>query len=287
MSRTFAQITSLIQQMLQDVTNAVFDPAELGYWIEEGLKELSPYVPHIISVVFQIESRTGSDTAGTSSSLTDTTKTQFLSTDATAEKVVYNKIDKTWAVVETQSSTSVLTLNADIMGNGEGYAIFNKRCWNNKQIYIGDMAPYLWVESVEYPIGVRRNFEVMDEVLEVDVNVVEDSDSTRTNLANVDVLVRFAVTHVVSQLTDWVGELTADESKGDTTIAIDGFGSTETIKIGEEFHLENHRTLYKVTTELTLSSGAGNLSFYPPLEAAASDNDDITFRKSTLKAQHE
>ena len=130
MARTYAQIEDVVQQMLQDTTLSTYDTTETGYWIEESLKEFSHYDPHLVPVLFQIESRTGSDTAGTASSLTDATKTQFLATDATNEKVIYNTIDKTWAVVLTRTSSSVMTLSADIMDLGEGYAIFNKRCWN-------------------------------------------------------------------------------------------------------------------------------------------------------------
>ena len=287
MPRTYADCETLVLQMLQDTGKAIYDSTELGFWFEEGLKEFASYIPHIVDVVFQIESRTGVDTTGTASSLTDATESQFLSTDPTDEKVIYNTTDRTYAVVEGFTSTSVLTLSADIMDANEGYRMYNKRCTNEKQIYIGDLTDYLWIDSVEYPIGMKRNWRVYDEVLEIDVLRVDDSDTTKTNLPNVDVLVRFALPHVLSQLTDWDGELTANASKGDTTIAIDGMGAAEIIEEGEEFHLENHRTLYIVTADVTMSSGAGNVNFYPPLEADATDNDDINFRKSTLQPQHE
>jgi len=288
MSRTYAQIQDLVEQMLQDTGAATYDTTETGYWIEESLKELAQYDPHIVEVVFQIESRTGTDTAGTASSLTDTSEAQFLSTDPTDEKVIHNTTDHTWAVVLGYTSTSVLTLSADIMDDGENYKIYNKRCWNEKQIYIGDVTDYLWIDSVEYPIGTKRNWKVYGEVLEIDVTIVEDSDSTKTDLPNVDVLVRFAKPHRLCQLTTLSGELTADESKGDTTIAVDGLApATGEVEIGDEFHLENHKTLYAITSATTLSGGAGDITFYPGLEANAAENDDITFTKSTLKPQHE
>lgn len=288
MARTYAQITGLVLQMLQDTGAAVYVAAETGYAIEESLKEFATFIPHTISVVFQIESRTGTDSTGTASSLTDSVESQFLSTDPTNEKVIRNTTDHTWAVVEGFTSTSVLTLSADIMDANENYRIYNKRCWNEKQIYIGDFTDYLGIDSVEYPIGTKRNWKVYDEVLEIDVDTVSDSDTTQTYLPNVDVLVRFAVPHRLNQLTTLTGELTADESKGDTTIAVDGLlPATGDVEIGEEFHLEHHRSVYIITSATTLVSGAGDITFYPPLEAAASDSDDITFRKSTLQPQHE
>ncbi len=293
MARTYAQIEDVVQQMLQDTTLSTYDTTETGYWIEESLKEFSHYDPHLVPVLFQIESRTGSDTAGTASSLTDATKTQFLATDATDEKVIYNTIDKTWAVVLTRTSSSVMTLSADIMDSGEGYAIFNKRCWNNKQIYIGDMADYLWIDSVEYPIGQKRNWEVFNDVLEIDVNTVEDSDSTLTTLSNVDVLVRFAMPHRLCQLADLVGQTHTEAATGATTMQVKYFTDDQIIEMGDEFHIENHRAVYTVTTGVTLdlqTSTGKPISFFPGLEATApaTEHDSgITFTKSTLKPQHE
>jgi len=289
MARTYAQIQTLILQMLQDTGLATYDATELGYWIEEGLKEFSTYDPHIIEVVFQIESRTGTDTAGTASSLTDATESQFLAADATNEKVVHNTTDHTWAVVLGYTSSSVLTLSADIMDINENYEIYNKRCWNEKQIYIGDVTDYLWIDSVEYPIGTKRNWKIYDDVLEIQVDSVEDSDSTQTDKPDVDVLVRFAKPHKLSQLTDWVGEvnLVAGYAAGSTSMVLDGLQSSGTIEAGEEFHLENKRYVYTVTTDATIATNAATISFFPGLEDAVVNDDDITFRKSTLQPQHE
>ena len=284
MARAYADMSKLISQNLQDTGVTEFVVAGVNFQIEEALKAISGKVPNIIPIVFQVESRSGQDTAGTSDSLTDATKSQFLAGDASNEKVVHNTTKHTRAVVETFTSTSVLVLSADIMSSSDSYRIYNKRCWNQRQIYIGDVPEYIGIHSVEYPIGTRRNWALYkpEGVLEIEANNIADSDSTLANLGNVDVLVRFKMSHVLSQLTDLSGELTANESKGDTTIEIDGLGSTETIEIGDLFHLENHRSLYVVTADVTLSTGAGNVSFQPPLEAALTDNDDIEFVKSTL-----
>lgn len=290
MALSYANIQDRIEQLLQDTANATYDTTELGMWIEGELKRISRYRPLIVEVIFQIESRRGTDATGTTSALTDAVKAQFLTTDPTNEKVVHNITDDTWAVILTRTSSSVVTLSRDIMDANESYEIYNKRCKNKRQIYIGDMPFYLWIDSVEYPIGTERNFKLLDDVIELEVedNTIADSDSTLSNLGQVDVLVRFAMPQILSQLTDWVGELTATESEGDTTIAVDGFANSEVIEVGEQFNLENHRTVYIITTPTTLSGTAtGNITFYPPLEAASSDNDDITFRKSTLTPELE
>lgn len=288
MARTYAETQTVILQMLQDTAGAVYDKTtEIALWIEESLKEFSQYDPHIVQIVFQIESRTGVDNAGTSGSLTDTVEAQFLATDATNEKVVHNTTDNTRAVVTTFTSTSVLVLNSDIFASGDGYRIYNKRCWNNKQIYIGDFPDYLWIDSVEYPIGTKRNWKIYNEVLEIMVDAVQDSDSTQSQLPDVDVLVRFAMPHKLCQLTDLAGQVNAIEPKGETTIAVDELGTTETIESGDEFHIADFRFTYTVTTGVLLSSGGGNIVVYPGMEAATADGDVLTFVGSTLQPQHE
>ena len=289
MVMTYANLQDRIEQILQDASNATYDTTELGMWIEAALKEFSQYDPHIVPVVFQIESRFGADTAGTASSLTDTTKSQFLAADATDEKVIHNTTDDTWAVVLTRTSTSVMTLSADIMDIGEGYEIFNKRCFNERQIYIGDVTDYLWIDSVEYPIGVKRSWRVYNDVLEIMVNSVGDSNSILDPPNQVDVLVRFAKPHKLCQLGTLAGavNLSAGYVKGTKTMALDGLGSTETIEANDEFYLANKRFIYTITTGVTLSSGAGNVTFFPGVEDAVVNDDVITFTGSTLKPQHE
>ncbi len=286
-NRNYAEMQDFIEQMLQDTSNATFDTTELGYWIEDALKEFATYKPHIVSVIFQIESRTGSDTLGTANKLTDTNKSQFVAGDATFEKVIHNTTQDTWAVIEAQDSTSVLSISADIMSSGEQYEIYNKRCFNDHQIYIGDVTDYLWVDSVEYPIGMKRNWTIHNDVLEIDVGYVEDSDSTLSTLSRVDVLVRFNKSHRLNQLTDWSGETNATAVKGATTIAIDGMGATEIIERGDEFYIQYHRALYTIMTDVTTSANAATITFFPGFEAAVSNGDDIEFVKSTLQPQDE
>jgi hypothetical protein len=286
MSLSCQNILDRIEQQLQDTSNTTYDVTELGMWIEDELKRISRYVPLFVEVVFQIESRCGTDATGTASKLTDSVKAQFLAADATNEKVVHNLTDDTWAVVTARDSASILSLSRDIMDANETYEIYNKQCRNKRQIYIGDMPSEYWgkVVSVEYPVGKERGFKKLGPVIELDVEngTVMDSDSTLTNLAPVDVLVRFALPQVLCQLTDLAGELSATAAEGATTLAADGLGDTQLIEVGDQFTIENHRSIYIITVAVTTSANTATLTFQPPLEASAPDNDDITFRKSTL-----
>lgn len=290
MARTYAQLEDVYQQILQDTGAATYTTTMTNMWVEDALREIALYDPHIVETIYKVESRTGTDTAGTSGSLTDTTKSQFIATtDATLEKVIHNTTDNTWAVVETASSTSVMVLTATIMASGENYEIYNKRCRNKKQIFIGDVTDYLWIDSVEYPIGTKRNWKVYGEVLEIDVDSVPDSNLNVTSLPDLEILVRFAKVHKLCQLTDLDGACTAVEPAGETTIALKSLATTEIIEVGDEFHIADQRSVYTVTTGVTLDSGAGtgNIIITPPLEFATAINDAVTFVKSTLKPQHE
>ena len=295
MSMTYATVLLKILQMLQDTAGATYDKTtEVAYWIEESLKEFATYEPHIVETIFKIESRTGTDTTGTSGSLTDTTKDQFVATDDDNEKVIHNTSDNTWAVVKTYTDETVLVLTAAIMASGESYAIYNKRCWNNKQIYIGNPTDirhdsYLWIDSVEYPIGTKRNWKVYGDVLEIDVANVNDSNLNVTTLPNIDVLVRFAKPHRLCQMTDLQGAVQATGTAGGVAIVAYNFTLTQSAEVGDEFHIANHRTLYTCTEAITWSDAVnGNvLYFYPALEASAPKDDVIYFTKSTLKPQHE
>ncbi len=284
MSLSYAEIITRALQLLQDTGAGTYDATETGFWIEDEIKRISRAHPLIVEVVFQIESRRGTDATGTASSLTDTVKSQFLAADATQEKVVHNIIDDTFAVVLTQSSTSVLTLSRDIMNINDTYEIYNKRCTNKRQIYIGDMAPYFKINYVIYRGKERNFFPVGRDVIELDIedNTSLDSNSILTNLNPVDVTIGFEMGHILNQMTDLVGALSASESEGDTSIAIDNMGSTEIIEVGSQFHLEDHRFLYMVTAQVTTSGNAATLAIYPPLEADLASGKAITFIRSTL-----
>ncbi|KKN75032.1 hypothetical protein LCGC14_0385340 [marine sediment metagenome] len=293
MPRSYEEMRNLAEQIYQDTGNSVAGTVEWDYWIEEGLKKFSTYRPHITEVIYKIESRYGTDATGTANKLTDTVKSQFVAGDATDEKVVHNITDHTYAVVLANDSPSVNALSADIMDANESYRIYNKRCWKNNQIYIGDVTDYLRIDSVEYPLGTKRNWELpTDEILEILVSEVSDSNLNATDVPNIDVLVRFVKSHKLNQMTDL--SLAVANSAGYaaavTSMAVDAASTTgtEVIEAGEEFHLANKRWTYTVAASATASTGGtATLTFYPGAEDAVIDNDVLTFRKSTLKPQDE
>ena len=293
MALNYVAVLAEILQFLQDTGASIFASAETEFGIENELKHLSRYSPQIIDVIYKIESRTGTDVTGTASSLTDLVKLQFVAGDATNEKVVHNLADHTWAVVLANSSTSVNTLSADIMDADEKYAIYNKRCRNKKQIYIGDMPSYLSIKSVEYPIGIPRNYtRVSNDVIELEVydSTIRDSDSTLTNLTQTEVLVKFAIPHVVCQLGDLAGAVHTAGVVGATSMQVKSFTDDEIAEVGDILTIANHRSTYIVTTALTFDNQAStgsSLSFHPGLEAATVGDDIITFRKSSLTPEEE
>ena len=292
--RDYAAFTTLIVTKLQSAGTMDFSVAEVDYAVEEGLKEYSTFKPHIVPILFQIESRYGT-TSTAASTLTDTTKLQFLATDDDNEKVVHDTTNNGWAVVKTAStSTSVLVLNASILTANDSYEIYNKRCWNNKQVYIGDVLPLINdIESVEYPIGTKRNWSLPSEgVLEIGADYVPDSNANTavvTNSPDVNVIVRFYRAHQLSSMTDWVGAAgSAGASVGATTMTYTGLAVSNTIKEGYEFNITTHKQSYIVTANTTASTaGAGTVPFYPPLEAAVAASTGITFIKSTLNPHEE
>ncbi len=289
MPRDNATMTTLVVTKLQSAGTIDYTVADVDYVMQECLKDLIELRPHIVPVIFQLESRTGSDVTGTASSLTDTVKAQFLTTDPTNEKVVHNTTDNTWAVILTRTSASIVTLSADIMDANESYEIFNKRCTNKRQIYIGDIVDYPNIDSVEYPLGTRRNWKLIGDILEIDKDFIPDSNTNVDNLPNVDVLVNFARPPVLSSLTDWDGAVasTTGVAAGATSMLVSGLQATGTINVGEEFYLENQRSLYVVSASAAIASSSATVTFFPGLEAAAASTEVVTFRKSSLSPRDE
>jgi hypothetical protein len=76
----------------------------------------------------------------------------------------------------------------------------------------------------------------------------------------------------------------AGYAAGTTTIAADGGTGSETIAVGDTFVIAGNTQRYAVTAAVTLSSGAGNISFTPGLAAAVADNAVITFTQQTATA---
>jgi len=290
MPKAFATLVTEISQELQDSGNTVWEAAELGIQLEDAIGEVSEYDPYVVLEVFEFENRSGTDTAGTAGSLTDTTNLQFRSTDV--GKVIFNTTDRTWAIVTTYTSTSVLVLSKDIMDTGESYVVYNQGCRNVKQIYVGDVVDYVGsdhgVVSVEYPFGsTMRNFSVEGDILQVDID--SDPPSSKNTNAQVEVGVWFRKRHFVSQLTDLDGavDLTAGYAAGLQTIHVDGLAATEVIAADQEFTVAGLRGTYKLTAATTLASNEGDITFWPPLESAIEDGDAVTFKGSTLSRKLE
>lgn len=82
---------------------------------------------------------------------------------------------------------------------------------------------------------------------------------------------------VITGGNDVAGAAAAAGAIGDTSLAIDGLSGSETIAIGDSFVFANHSQRYVATGAVTLSTGAGTVSFSPPLVAAVPDNTVVTF----------
>ena len=284
-----AAMTTKVVTILQSAGTMDYAVAEVNSAITDGLKEFAHYQPHIVPLTLPLESRYGTASTTSANNLVDTTKGQLQTTDATDEKVIHNTYDKTWAVITSVASTASVGISRDIFAVTENYKIYNKRCWNEKQLYIGSMPDYVEIDSVEYPIGQKRNFVILNDVLELDVDYVADSNagSTITQLPDTDVLIRFNRPHVLTPLTDLEGKMAATAAKGATTISGSSLQAAGTLTIGDEFYIGGHRTLYTVTTAATIATTAA-IAFYPPLEAdIGSTATTFIFTKSSLSAQQE
>ena len=295
MSRSYAAFTTLVREKLQTTAVADFSVAEINSQIEESLKEFSTYRPHLIPIVFKIEGRYGNTTATDSDDIVDTTKGHFVVADTTTEKVVHNTTDNTYAVILSGTAgnftdTAQVGIAPDIMTINDHYEIYNKRCWNHRQVYIGDVPEYERVYSVEYPIGTKRNFTRYDRIVEIDVSTIPDTNTNTdkvTNQPNANVLVRFNMPHQLSQLTDWEAVVASSAVVAATIISGSAFQAAGTIEVGSEFTIENHRSTYIIKSATTIAANTAAISFYPPLEAVANTATILTFRKSSLEPDQE
>lgn len=293
MPKSWATLRDEIEAELQDSANALWTTAELDIQMEDALRELSEYAPFYRMLTYEFETRTGRATATTTGALVDTTETQFRATDV--DKVIFNTTDRTWAVVTAFVSTSQLTLSVDIMANTEKYEMYNRDCWNNRQIYIGDVEDFVGenhgVTQVEYKIGLvppmLRNFEVDGDVLTVLLNA-SPPDSKDAD-AIIEVNITFATRQQVSQLTDLAGavDLVAGYAADLTTIHVDALAATEVIAEDQEFTIASLRGKYRTTAAVTLAGNEADISFWPPLRESVADNDVVTFLGSSLTRDQE
>ena len=285
---TYATMIDLISQKLQDTGNATWADAELLLYITEGLREISQYSPHIYMVEYTIESRRGTATSGTTTNtLEDATLDQFLAGDV--GKIVFNTTDRTWAYITAYTDAENVTLSNDIMVSGEGYRIFNKNCNHQKEIYIGEMPDWLWIDKIEFPAMNDPPTEVKwidrgKNVIRLDID--DEPDDTKNADAKKQVWIFFAMRHKLSQLlkTDYLVDLTAGYAAGATTIHIDAATTTETIEMGQEFTIANERSraIYICTENETMVANEGDMKIWPPLESSVADGVAITFIGSTL-----
>ena len=299
MSKSFATLVDEIEQELQDTGNAIWTAAELAIQLEDEIKEVSDYKPYIMMHSFDLESRTGTATTDTTDALVDATNAQFLSTDV--DKVIFNSDDNTWAIVTAFVSSSQLTLSKDIMADGnENYRMYNKNCWDSKQINIEDVTDYLGpdrgVTAVEYRTvrntghhgGSRnyRNYTVEGDILTIDIDF-SPPDSADSD-ADVEVFVWFDTRQRVSQLTDLAGAINnGNLTVGTTTISVDGLSGTEVVAEGTLLTIAGIRGTYMVTADVTLSSGGGDLVIFPGLLDVIVNEDVVTIIGSTLNTRLE
>jgi hypothetical protein len=293
---TRANIIDQVNNYIGTTLTSTWTDAKINQLIDNALSEISEAVPYVMMDIYQIESRRGTATSTSSDNLVDATNLQFLSTDV--GRVIYNTTDKTWAQIQSYSSTSQVGLTRDIMASGESYEIYNQNCWNQRQINIEDSGDFLWVIGAVYPANPNlmawgsspnmRNVKLLSQnrIAEIDTAYVSN---TKDSNADEDVYLFLARQHHLDVETDLVGETTATGAIGATSIAVDGLTTSGTYYKNSLFYFTtiddvtmDSRLTYRLTADTTMSSGAGTIYFYPPLECAVADNDDIQFISSTL-----
>jgi len=290
MALSYTELQDKIELKLQDTGGSIFSQTsggEIQETIRDALREFARYLPHIVRVIYYIESRTGSATSDSTSHLVDTANAQFESTDV--GKVACNTSDRTYAVITAYTSASDITLSKDIFTDGdENYAIYNKGCLSNKQINLEDVTDYIWVDDIQYPIGTRRQVDSNDEgILTIGLDI-EPDDSAESN-SNVEVHVYFNKRHKLPQITTFTGAVNyaSGYDAGDTSMAINGLQTSGTIEKDQEFTIQYRKEVYTLTADASISSAAATINFYPGLEADVDDGAAITFRKSTLPTEAE
>ena len=83
---------------------------------------------------------------------------------------------------------------------------------------------------------------------------------------------------------DAVGAINGALAKGATSIAVDGFTGAETILAGDTFVIAGNTQRYAVTSNVTLSTGAGTVNFTPAAVQAYADDSVMTLGSQTATA---
>lgn len=76
---------------------------------------------------------------------------------------------------------------------------------------------------------------------------------------------------------DRVGAVVNAQTANTNSFNIDGLTGTETFQIGDTFTIADDPTVYTLTANTTLSSGAGTFTFYPALRRNAANDAVVTF----------
>ena len=292
MAKVFATLIDEVQQELQDTAGATYGDTEVAVQLEDAIREVSEYEPRVVQYTYELESRTGTATSTLSTWIVDSSAQFIAATDV--GKVIYNTTDRTWAKVISNgsNSTTQLNLNKDIMASGEDYAIFNEECWNNRQIYIGDITDYIGgnhgVIAVEYETlnspRKYRNFKVEGDVLTIDIDFEPPDSSSST--ADIEVFVWIQRRHQATQqtVTTLYVDYASGYSAGDTAILVDydGGAVTGTIKEGTNFTIAETRGDYMVTADATFSGNEVTLQIFPALENDIANDKTIWLMKSSL-----
>lgn len=282
MTQTYIQFKTSCATKIQDAASTNFTSGEWDTFILDATKEAGQYVPHIVKVSFSIESRTGTATSTSAGNLVDATESQFLAGDVGKE--VYNTTAKSWAVITGYTSATTLALSKDIMTSGDNYSIFNAGCSSNKEVSISNIDDYLNIDSVEYPVGTKRNWVIDGTVLTIKVDSIPDSKvATTATQPNTEVVVRFRKRHLISQLTDLSGVIAASASAAATAISMSALQAAGTIETGQEFTIANIRGTYTITSDATIGANTVAVTIYPGLESAISGTGSVvTIKGSTL-----
>ena len=282
-----ATLIDLISQKLQDTLEATWTDEEILLYFPEMLRKISQYSPHIRMLEFLIESRRGTVTETSTTSLIDDVSNQFVSTAFDVGKIAYNVTDRTWAYIKTYTDKTTVGVGKNIFAEGESYRIFNKNCNHQKELYIGELTDWLWIEKIEFPVmedppRLVKWIERGRDVIRLDID--EEPDDSSVSTARKQVWVFFALRHKISQLTDLEAKSVA-AVVGATSMGLTGAQVSTTIEMGQEFTIANERSrgIYVLTANAaTGADQTATIYFWPPLESSVDTNEAITFVPSTL-----
>ncbi len=287
MSRSHAEMVTYVRNNLVEPTVVLWSDAVIAHFKLLALRDISHIVPRFVGeeLGVSVEARSGTATSTLANNLVDATNAHFLATDV--GKVIYNTTDYTFAKIITYTSTTTVALSNNIMASGEGYEIYNQKCHNQKQIYIGDILNNIILPNtpnrVEYPIGTYHNYKVVAEDI---LEILMDSDpDTDYKLGFID----FARYHKLPNLTDWAGAVNnaGGYAAGAVSMVVNGLGADTTMPEGTEFTIANVRGIYTVSADATIAANAATITFFPGLDAAVINAQVVNFTKSTLTPQLE